>query len=345
MTKELPKSDLEEIVSVTRPLWEEVRGKRVFLTGGTGFFGSWLLESFLHASETLALNAGMTVLSRDPAKFLSSRPHLSNREGLAFQSGDVRSFDFPEGTFEYVIHGATEVIASATEGDSLRMIDTCIQGTRRVLDFAVGANCRKLLVTSSGAVYGRQPDHFTHLPETYQGAPDPTHPASAYGEGKRVSELLCSAYSRIHGVECKIARCFAFVGPQLPLDTHFAIGNFIRDALAGSEIHVKGDGSPERSYLYASDLAIWLWTLLFIGESNVAYNVGSSDAMSVGEVAERIARAFDKDIKINIAKAPVAGQQVSRYVPNTTLASQKLGLMQRVNFDEAIERTIAWCAR
>jgi dTDP-glucose 4,6-dehydratase len=345
MTPELPKSDLEEIVSTTRPLWEEVRGKRVFLTGGTGFFGSWLLESFLHANEALALNAGMTVLSRDPAKFLSGRPHLSNREGLVFQSGDVRNFEFPEGGFEYVIHGATEVTASASEGDPLSMLDTCIQGTRRVLDFAVGAGCRKFLVTSSGAVYGRQPDHLTHLPESYQGAPDPTHPASAYGEGKRVSELLCSAYARVHGIECKIARCFAFVGPLLPLNTHFAIGNFIRDALAGREIHIKGDGSPERSYLYASDLAIWLWTLLFAGESNVAYNVGSSDAMPVREVAERVARAFDRDIEINIANAPVAGQRVSRYVPDTTRAVEELGLSQKVNFDEAIERTIAWCAR
>ncbi len=224
------------------------------------------------------------------------------------------------------------------------MIDTCILGTRRVLDFAVGAGCRKFLVTSSGAVYGRQPDHLTHLPESYQGAPDPTHPASAYGEGKRVSELLCSAYSRIHGIECKIARCFAFVGPLLPLDTHFAIGNFIRDALAGREIHIKGDGSPEILSLCFGPRHLAL-DAPFAGESNVAYNVGSSDAMPVREVAERVARAFDRNIEINIANAPVAGQRVSRYVPDITRAVEKLGLTQKVNFDEAIQRTIAWCAR
>ncbi len=104
----LPTSDLDHILNETRPLWDEMRNKRIFITGGTGFFGCWLLESFSHINRTLNLNANATVLTRDPAAFAMKCPHLAADPALAFLAGDVRSFSFPEGDFQYVIHAATE---------------------------------------------------------------------------------------------------------------------------------------------------------------------------------------------------------------------------------------------
>jgi dTDP-glucose 4,6-dehydratase len=197
-------------------------------------------------------------------------------------------------------------------------------------------------LTSSGAVYGRQPPDTTHVGEEYMGAPDVSSPRSAYGEGKRLSELLCAIYGTRHGIETKIARCFAFVGPHLPLDAHFAIGNFIRDSLAGGPMVVKGDGTPFRSYLYAADLAAWLWTILLRGAGNRPYNVGSNQAVTIAETAAAVSRALGENTVVTIAKKPAPGQPVQHYVPDISRAASELQLDQWTQLDDAIRATAHW---
>ena len=334
--------DLDHILAHTQGLWEELRGRRVFITGGTGFFGCWLLESFIWANEKLGLDANILVLTRNPEAFHKKAPHIAAHPAVDIQAGDVRSFEFPKGEFSHVIHAATEASASLNEESPLLMFDTIVQGTRRTLDFARQCGAGKFLLTSSGAVYGRQPPDMTHVPEDYQGAPDPLDTGSIYGEGKRAAELLCAVYSKKFGIESKIARCFAFVGPYLPLDIHFAIGNFIRDGLNGGPIQVNGDGTPYRSYLYAADLAIWLWTILIKGESCRSYNVGSEDAMTITEVAHTVASVFDPPCEVQIAKQAVPSKPAERYVPSTQRARTDLGLKTYVGPEEVARRTVSW---
>ena len=335
--------DLDHVLAHTEGLWEELRGQSIFITGGTGFFGCWLLESFAWANEKLQLKAEAVVLSRDPAAFRAKAPHLATNPAIRFHVGDVRSFDSPPGKFSHVIHAATEAGAKMNEEDPGLMLDTIIIGTRHTLDFAVACGAKKFLLTSSGAVYGKQPAELTHIPEEYVGAPDPLDPGSAYGEGKRAAELLCALYHRQHGLETKIARCFAFVGPYLPLDAHFAIGNFISDALRGGPIEVKGDGSPYRSYLYAADLAIWLWTILLRGLACLPYNVGSEDARSIAGVADAVA-GISANVAVRIAQRP-AMLPSSRYVPKTKRAEDELGLGTWIPLEDAINRTLDYHRR
>jgi dTDP-glucose 4,6-dehydratase len=332
-------ADLDHVLAHTAGLWEELRGRRIFITGGTGFFGCWLLESFAWANDKLGLNASALVLTRNLKSFATKMPHLAGRSDLIFLDGDVRDFSFPGGKFDFVIHaGAT---SSAAVG-SLEMFDTIVSGTRRMLEFAATHETRKLLFTSSGAIYGRQPPELAHISENFSGAPDPLDPASAYAEGKRAAELLCAIMGRKHGFEITIARCFAFVGPHLPLDAHFAIGNFIRDGLKGGPIQVNGDGTPFRSYLYAADLAIWLWTILFRGKSCQPYNVGSEESLTISQVADAVAAAFMPARKVVIEKRPAPGVAAQRYVPCTKLARTELGLQTRISSSAAIQRTISW---
>ena len=326
----------------TRALWLEARGGRFFVTGGTGFFGLWLLESFAHANDTLQLGMTAVVLTRDAAAFARKAPHLSARADLRFVPGEIRSFNFPSGQFTHVVHAATAASVKLNDEAPQEMLDTIVAGTRRVLEFSAQAGVKKLLFTSSGAVYGPQPSTLTHVPEDYSAAPGSLRPDSAYAEGKRVAEQLCLEHARQYGCEVKIARGFAFVGPHLPLDTHFAIGNFIRDARRGGPVRVNGDGTPLRSYLYAADLAVWLWTILFQAPSGRAYNVGSDADLTIAALAKLVASSLGGGCEVIVAQPAVPGKPTSRYVPDVQRARKELGLTVAIDLPTALARTSRW---
>ena len=340
--KPLPPEDLSHVLTHTGALWAEARGRSFFITGGTGFFGMWLLESFAHVNDELGLGMRATVLTRDPAAFAFKAPHLANRSDLVFIQGDIRTFSFPAGRFDYIIHAATEASAKLNDEAPQEMLDAIIGGTRRVLEFAAHCGVKKFLLTSSGAVYGKQPADMTHVAEDYLGAPDPLLPGSAYGEGKRVAEHMCAVHARQHGYEVKIARCFAFVGPHLPLDAHFAIGNFIRDAIRGEPIRIGGDGTPMRSYLYASDLAVWLWTILFKAPSGRALNVGSAEDMSIKQLAEAVSLVVGNRSAVNPAQMADPLRPISRYVPSVNQSYKLLALESFHPLFVAITKTVEW---
>lgn len=346
-------SDLDHILTATRSEWEDLRGERIFITGATGFFGCWLLETFAWVNRRLNLGATATILSRNPEALWLKLPHLRG-EPIESLAGDVRNFAFPPGVFSHVIHAAAESSTDLNARDPKQMLDTIVGGTSHCLDFASQANTRKFLFVSSGAVYGKQPPEIHNIGEDYSGGPYPLDPRSAYAEGKRTGELLCVLAARESSLQPKIARCFAFVGPYMKLNAHFAIGNFIRDHLAGGAIRVQGDGTTVRSYMYASDLMIWLWTILFRAKSCRAYNVGSEEAISIADLAREVA-SVPRDaqdlpglparlggLAVEIARKPVAGVRADRYVPSTQRAREELGLTNSVPLRDGIERTISW---
>lgn len=331
--------DLDHIFENTYDLWSDLESQRIFITGGTGFFGRWLLESLIWANDKQKLGVEILVLTRNQQAFEEKAPHLVAHPAIQFCVGDVRSFTFPEGSFSHVIHAATEASAKLNQETPLLMLDVIVQGTRRVLEFSRYCGARKFLLTSSGAVYGKQPPNMTHIPEGYQGAPDTMDVRSAYGEGKRMAELLCSIYAKEYGIETKIARCFAFVGPHLPLDGDFAIGNFIRDGIQGRSIRVNGDGTPYRSYLYAADLAIWLWTILVNGAVCYPYNVGSDREITILDLANSVSRLFDLKSETLVGQKPIPGKSPEWYVPSVNRAMVGLNLQPLISLDKAISRT------
>ena len=349
-TKPLAPSDLDEVLLQARSSFEALRGARIFLTGGTGFFGHWLLESLLHVDRALALAVEVTVLTRDARGFQARSPYIALHPAVYLLEGDVRSFLFPSQAHTHLVHAATDSGGQQTGRPAYELAESILAGTQHVLRFAGATGAKRLLYTSTGAVYGRSTT-LDRTPETYTGAPDPLQLSSSYDEAKRMAEHLCIAHAHGTPLEPVIARCFSFVGPHLPLDAHFAIGNFLGAAMRGERLHIRGDGTPRRSWLYMSDLAAWLWTLLVEGQPNRAYNVGSDEGYTIAEAAELTVHTLQPQgsgesnrltLPIQIHGTPDPTAPLNSYVPAIDRARNELGLTVMVSLPEALRRTAAW---
>jgi nucleoside-diphosphate-sugar epimerase len=322
-------SDLDSIMLRLGDKWEGLRNKSIFITGGTGFFGRWLLESLVQANRQLGLNLRVTVLTRNEILFLQGAPHLARDAAIRFHVGDVRDFAYPDGDFTHVIHAATTSAHETFNGATpLSKFDTLVTGTRRTLDFAAQRGVEQFLFTSSGAAYAL-PFGNRALCEDDAAAPDTTDTNSGLGQAKRAAEFLCSAYAQQQGWNLTIARCFSFVGPFMPLDIHYAIGNFIRQARRGEPIVVKGDGLPIRSYLYSADLVVWLLTLLQRTGAPKIYNVGSDERIGIGELAALVRDTLNPAGEVRVlgqADYSVGNPVRNCYVPDIARARNEFGL-------------------
>ncbi|HCZ14901.1 MAG TPA: epimerase [Candidatus Accumulibacter sp.] len=333
----VPTTDLERILELCEPIWARLRGRRFLITGGTGFFGTWLLESIAAANAALGLGLTASIVSRDPAAYRARFVHLGQDPAFTWIAGSAADFPCPSMNHDFLLHLATATCARTGQTDSRLMLSAKLEGIRHVIDVARKTGIRRALVTSSGAVYGPQPPQLATIPETYAGAPDPTKRESAYGNGKRLVEQFCAVNDDIDIV---IARCFAFVGPHLPLDGRFAAGNFIRDALAGEPITIHGDGTGIRSYLYVGDLIVWLLTMLIGAPGRTAYNVGSDEPISIFELAQRVS-ALTGHTEIRILEAP-GHAPPERYVPCIDRVRTLTGLNVFTSLDRSLEKTLDW---
>jgi dTDP-glucose 4,6-dehydratase len=338
----VPSKDLDQIIGQARPYLLTLRRQSIFLTGGTGFIGSWLVDALLHANEALDLGLSLYLISREPQRFLEAMPHHRNAEAVHIVKADVRFLEHDGRRYDIVIHAATDASAQLNELDPLRMAETVVDGTRRALEFARRCGASKMLMMSSGGVYGKFMAGTTLVREDYEGGPDPLNPYYTYSESKRMAELLCALYAKQHGLTVPVARIFALLGPRLPLDIHFAAGNFIRDSLAGGPIKIAGDGTAVRSYLYPTDLITGLFAILVNGKSARAYNIGSDQAITILDLANAIARYYSPELTVEVAGRPDASNPVNYYVPDIGRARTELGIKITVPLQEAIARTIAW---
>lgn len=342
MTHPIVQEDVESIFRVVGDDLNRLQGKRVLLAGGTGFIGTWLLETILWLNHNSKQPCKVYVPTRNPEAFARKAPHLAANPEIVLVQGDIADFKYPDEACDFIIHAATPAEPKVLMNDALGAAETIISGTRRVLELAAEKNIESFLFLSSGAVYGTQPPELEGMPEEYLGAPDITNIRSAYGEAKRYAEMLCTLYHQRYGVPIHIARPFTFVGPYQNLDSGFAITDFIRDGLRGAPLTIQGDGTTLRSYCHAADMTAMLWKILFQGPVGRVYNVGSDEPISILELANKVVTFLDNPVEVMVMSKPTIKSKPARYVPDINRGRLELRMNILFYIDEAIRRTLTW---
>ena len=334
--------DIQSILDAPGIDWTTLATGRLLITGGTGFIGRWLVETLATANRAFGLDLRLCLTTRNAAAFAARLPHLARDPAIACIESDVRTLTLAaQAPFTHVVHAAADASAQLNENSPHTVFQTIVHGMENVLDIARTRSARKVLFLSSGAVYGQQPADCPHVQEDASCAPDPQNPRNAYAEAKRAAEMLATIYRIQYGLDVVSARIFSVLGPLLPLDIHFAAGNFIRDALRGETIRVQGDGRPVRSYLYPGDLVHGLLLLLTRQTCHTAYNLGSEQAVSIAELAQRIADLIGNG-HIRIAQQSDPGWNAGRYVPDIRRLREEFAFTPSISLNEAILRTARW---
>lgn len=310
----------------------ELAGQRIFVTGGSGFIGFWLLLA-CHWLNERGAGIQLTLLSRNPDAFLEKYPAFRDQSWLEWVRGDVKNYLWPAESFDRFIHAAADTSPLAAK--SPQLFDDIVVGTQRVIEHATAAGSGRVLLLSSGAVYSEQPETLPRMAEDFPGQALALAPDDHYGRGKRAMENYARQAAAGRNIELVIARCFSFVGFGLP--GHLAISQFIADALAHNHLRIHGDGRAVRSYLHAADLAVWLLTLLGRGQAGQAYNVGSPDPLSLLEVASLVRDTLAPTARIEVFNRVTSAPR-QRYVPNTQHIEQQLRVNCWTSLESAIHR-------
>jgi nucleoside-diphosphate-sugar epimerase len=307
--------------------------KTIFITGGTGFFGVWLLSFFEYIN--IRYNTQIIVLSRNPKRFLLKYPQFSNAKWLSWIVGDIVNCQGLDINCQYIIHAATSTSIEEHNKYS-EMFNTIVTGSSNVLAIAKRNNVENILLISSGAVYGPQPLSIRNISEEHRISCSTQKVESTYGEGKRCMEMLGSICQFEQDINVNYARCFTFMGPGLPTDGHFAFGNFINDSISKNFINIQSDGSAVRSYLHGADLTVWLLTVMINGKCNEAYNVGSDQRISIKELAFQVKKLIAPNINIKISKETSnSPTNYSVYVPAIDKIAA-LGCKQKITLQQGI---------
>jgi nucleoside-diphosphate-sugar epimerase len=334
----LPRVDLDATLELARSDLQALDGAALYFTGATGFYGRWLLESLAYAKARLGIRMDVELLTRSRERTLDDLGGAIALLDATVTQGDVRSPPAPVRVATHVIHAATSTTTARAGTDDPRELRSIIlDGTRAVL--ALHTHSPRLLFASSGAIYGPQPPHVDAMGEDAPMRARSDDPTQVYGAAKLEAEQECIDAARTCGGACVIARGFAFCAPYLPMDAHFAVGNFLAAAAADQPIQVRGDGTAVRTYLHGIDLAAWMWAMLARGRDGAAYNLGGDEPVSIADLAEQIGTMAH--VPVHRAAVPAPSIR-SRYVPSVEKARAELGLTVSIPLEATLRRTFDW---
>jgi nucleoside-diphosphate-sugar epimerase len=339
---DLVRIDAQSVVDGRIQHLERLKGEHVFVTGGTGFLGAWLLEIFKVLNEEYGFSLCVTIYSRNSRSFASRWPHLAKTAGVKFIDGDIRHLVEVPRDVRYIIHAAALTDRRLLASQPSAVAEVNAVGTLRIMRAAnILEDIQRLVLLSSGLVPGNQSPDRESIDEAYAGPSRCTDVSAVYADSKRLAEVVAQSAISEFKLPVVILRPFAFVGPYLSLQLPWAVTDFIRDSFNGGPVRIMGDGSTVRSLMYGSDYAFWVLMALVNGRPRETYNVGSPHAVDMVSLAQLITRSFNPVPQILTGTGQLNHER-SRLIPNIEKARRELGVELTVSLPEAIKRTINW---
>ena len=334
------KKDCTDAASWSLGMIDELKNQKILVAGGTGFLGSWIAEFIAFLNDNHHFNTSLIILARNTESFKEDKKHLSSRSDIRFISKDIRNINELPQDITYIVHAAASPDNRNHVSNPIETIATITKGTDNLIDSAFKLpNLQKFIYLSSGQVYGKTIPNKKLISELDFGPLDCNKITAVYPESKRLAEATCCAYASQYKLPIVIARPFSFIGPYQSLSKPWAINNFINDALNNKTIRIIGNGEPLRSYMYPSDLVVWILKILASGKINTSYNVGSPFGISLKDVAEKIVHIAQTKVNIDIK---FSNNDSSHYVPDISLCENHLGLKITYDVENTIRRSIAW---
>lgn len=332
----LPVEDLTDIFHRLKEIWPQK--KTFFITGGTGFFGRWFIESIAYLEQKLNTNNKFYILTRQEVEIVKNKiPVLMNSCFEVIQA-DLLSLKNLEFNFDYVIHAATDVSALKNSVSNLPDFSSVVDATKRLISVCENKKIEKILYISSGGVYanslkGMKEEEFNHLNIEILKLN-----LTSYSNAKMQCEYLISEFSFRNVIDHCIARCFSFVGPYA--DSKMAVMHML-DKKRLNEAIVVNSPQVVRSYMYPTDLIVSLFRLLLTRTKYRVYNIGSDEAINLKDLAVSINQLKKPELQIETQIKDNNNSLAGKiYFPNLDRILNEFRSVITINLNEALKKTL-----
>ncbi|MCL4382553.1 MAG: NAD-dependent epimerase/dehydratase family protein [Patescibacteria group bacterium] len=324
--------------------WENLRNKTLLITGASGFIASYLIKFLLFLNKEMGLHLKVIGIVRNKKNGDQKFAEYKKSQDLKILVQDIANPLKIKEKVHFIIHAASQASPKYYNLDPVGTLKANVLGTYNLLELAKNNPLESFLFLSSGEIYGMTPaKKITN--ETSYGYLDPLNIRSCYGESKRLGETLCVSYSHQYQIPAKIVRLYHTYGPGVNLNDGRVFADFIKNILTNENIVLKSSGKTTRSFSYIADTVCGLFTVLFKGKNQEAYNLANENAtVSIKELAETLIKLFpQKKLKMIFEKRDkkelYSESKITDNNPDTKKLSS-LGWQPHFSLKEGFKRTI-----
>lgn len=304
-----------------------MRKKRILVTGGAGFLGSFLCEKLIDQGNYVVCCDNFYTGNKDN---LSS---IINHKNFEIIRHDITFPLFLE--IDQIYNFACPASPLHYQNDPVQTIKTCVNGAINMLGLAKRTKAR-ILQASTSEIYGDPEIHPQN--EVYKGSVSVDGPRACYDEGKRCAETIFWDYNRQHKVDIRVIRIFNTYGPRMQLNDGRVVSNFIVQALKNTDITIYGDGSQTRSFCHVDDLINGIVLMMNKEKFNGPVNLGNPLEISVSDLAKEIIKLTKSSSKLIFTELPI--DDPKQRCPDISLAKEKLDWYPKISRLEGLKKTI-----